>query len=65
MISVLKTILRIMKVLRIKTKLKNKLIIFMMSYGWLTESSLLAGKKQKINVESKTFLHNFFKVYEN
>jgi hypothetical protein len=45
MISVLKTILRIMKVLRIKTKLKNKLIIFMMSYGWLTESSLLAGKK--------------------
>jgi hypothetical protein len=25
-----------------------------MSYGWLTQSSLLPGKKKQIDVESKT-----------
>ena len=33
-----------------------------MSYGWLTESSLLPGKKKNINVESKT-VYQFNLVY--
>jgi hypothetical protein len=33
-----------------------------MSYGWLTESSLLPGKKKEIEVESKTVINRLFSL---